>query len=99
MAGSTDKTLKLYDGYSHDLAQRPRPRGRGRRHRRLDRGARPGLTRWQTRPTGSLDVDALLAAHVDALGGDFAGYRNHVRRVAEFCADLAPEPPGPRDST
>lgn len=42
-------------------------------------------------------VDDLLAAHADALGGDFSGYRNHVHRVAELCADLAPDPPGARE--
>lgn len=36
--------------------------------------------------------DDLLMVHAEALGADFTGYRNHVHRVAELCADLAPDP-------
>lgn len=43
-------------------------------------------------PDRFASIDALLAAHAEALGVDHAGYRNHARRVAEFCADLAPAP-------
>jgi hypothetical protein len=38
-------------------------------------------------------VDAILARHAAALGADFAGYRNHARRVAIFCSALAPRGP------
>ena len=34
-------------------------------------------------------LDALLAAHAPALGGDFVAYRNHAYRVANLCAALA----------
>lgn len=34
-------------------------------------------------------LDALLASHAEVLGDDFAGYRNHTRRVYELCAALA----------
>ena len=38
-------------------------------------------------------LDALLAAHAPALGGDLAGYRNHAYRVANLCAALvSPDP-------
>lgn len=39
-------------------------------------------------------IDGVLAAHRDALGHDFVGYRNHVYRVANLCAALAPEGTG-----
>ena len=38
-------------------------------------------------------LDALLAAHADALGGDATAYRNHAYRVANLCAALAPGTP------
>lgn len=35
-------------------------------------------------------IDGVLDAHTAQLGRDFAGYRNHVYRVANFCIALAP---------
>jgi HD domain len=43
--------------------------------------------------TAIAPLDALLAAHADALGGDFAGYRNHAYRVANICAALSAADP------
>ncbi|PWK61752.1 hypothetical protein [Aminobacter sp. AP02] len=31
-------------------------------------------------------LGAILDAHADALGGDFAGYWNHTHRIANLCA-------------
>ena len=42
-------------------------------------------------------LDALLAAHAEALGDDYAGYRNHAQRVAALCAALAPTTGGERE--
>lgn len=39
-------------------------------------------------------LDELLAAHAEALGDDFAAYRNHTYRVANFCAALTADAPG-----
>jgi len=39
-------------------------------------------------------LDSLLHTHAGALGGDFAAYRNHTYRVANFCAALSAESPG-----
>ena len=36
-------------------------------------------------------LDALLDAHRDALGADFAGYRNHTYRVVNLSLALAPD--------
>ena len=38
----------------------------------------------------SATLDAVLHAHSVALGGDFAGYRNHAYRVANLCLALSP---------
>lgn len=35
-------------------------------------------------------LDDILAQHGPQLGGDFAGYRNHCYRVANYCIALAP---------
>jgi hypothetical protein len=35
-------------------------------------------------------VDEILASHADALGSDFAAYRNHAHRVAWACESLTP---------
>jgi hypothetical protein len=36
------------------------------------------------------ELDDVLNAHVPALGGDFAGYRNHAHRVTNLCLALSP---------
>lgn len=36
-------------------------------------------------------VDDILASHKEALGPDYAGYRNHVTRVLQFLFAIAPE--------
>ena len=36
-------------------------------------------------------LDALLSAHRDALGVDFAAYRNHTYRVVNLCVALSPD--------
>lgn len=38
-------------------------------------------------------VDDVLRAHAGVLGGDFAGYRHHVYRVANLCLTQAPASP------
>ena len=38
----------------------------------------------------SATLDTVLNAHAVALGGDFAGYRNHAYRVANLCLALSP---------
>ena len=40
--------------------------------------------------TESATLDAVLSGHAIALGGDFAGYRNHACRVANLCLALSP---------
>ena len=35
-------------------------------------------------------IDAILAAHADAIGEDMTRYANHAQRVANLCAALAP---------
>jgi hypothetical protein len=39
-------------------------------------------------------LDEVLGAHRDALGADFAGYRNHTYRVVNLCVALTPEAAG-----
>lgn len=39
-------------------------------------------------------LDAILAAHSDAIGADFARYRNHCYRVANLCAARLPDDAG-----
>lgn len=39
-------------------------------------------------------LDALLGAHRDALGADFAGYRHHTYRVVNLCLALSPAAAG-----
>ena len=39
--------------------------------------------------TESATLDAVLNAHAAALGGDFAGYRNHAYRVMNLCLVLS----------
>ena len=36
------------------------------------------------------ELDDVLNAHAPALGGDFAGYRNHAHRVMTLCLALSP---------
>ena len=36
------------------------------------------------------ELDDVLNAHAPALGGDFAGYRNHAYRVMNLCLALSP---------
>jgi hypothetical protein len=36
------------------------------------------------------ELDGVLNAHAPALGGDFAGYRNHAYRVMNLCLALSP---------
>jgi hypothetical protein len=44
--------------------------------------------------TSIATLDSLLQAHADALGNDFAAYRNHTYRVVNLCvAQWAGEPP------
>ena len=39
----------------------------------------------------SATLDEVLSTHASALGGDFAGYRNHACRVFNLCLALSPE--------
>lgn len=44
--------------------------------------------------TAAIDtLDAVLAAHAEALGGDLVPYRNHAYRVVTFCIALSAERP------
>jgi len=45
---------------------------------------------YRTEPLAG--VDSILAAHLQAIGGDFEGYRNHCQRVALFCLALLGDP-------
>jgi hypothetical protein len=36
------------------------------------------------------ELDDVLSAHAEAMGGDFAGYRNHAYRVTNLCLALSP---------
>ena len=87
-AGSTDKTLKLYEGYFHDPLNDIGKEAVMADIRALDRGKRlPALDVLLER----LDpLDRVLETHAVELGDDFTAYRNHAYRVVNLCVALAP---------
>jgi len=99
-AGSADKTLKLYEGYVHDLLN-----DLGKEKVMADihdldrcpsavtsaRSDRVSVAGVGVLPREIATLDGLLQEHADVIGHDFVAYRNRAYRVANLCLALAPD--------